>query len=813
MTKKCTCKALVAFAGGIAMISSAAVASPSTSDKAPNLSTDNGQKPASQSISKEMVKPVFTLSEGNGLRGTNDVCDGAVNIDCGGSAEADLTQASAGIDEPYSCAIGTGQTNTLWYSFVATDNAATISTCNTGVATDSTVNVFSGSCGALVEIGCAEDSCGTSGYLSSVTVSGLTVGETYYIQVGAWAAGTVGTYTVEVDCFFQEACDECADGSIPEGEAILVDGDDDTTNGGCNSDPSVFGSISIGDTVCGTVSLYSTDIDGDGIADALRDTDWYEFTLTETTSVEWAVTGEFAVQALLVDAGDCSAPVVIGTGGGVSTGPCAEIVVSADLAPGTYVAFAAFPSGSGMPNGSSMTYNGELRIGGLTPGACCDFDGNCVETIESECEGFFTAEATCAEVECLSVDCPDGANIEGFGFGEELFNGYNDSLNSGCNADSGIAIADFPVCGDVWCGTSGTHLNGAGGQVRDTDWYQLDVFESTDINWRVTATFDVLSFILEAGAPGDECTFGALQQAATGLAGETVDNIATLAPGTYYLFVSTQVFEGVPANAPYVAELICVEPEPQACCFGDGSCAMLLAPECSDEGGIPQGEGVTCADSPCCVVCDGSEAAEGEVSCFDEYDDLFNSGCNASDASFPLSSLDLNVATCGTTGTFTVAGLGNRDTDWYSFDHPGGPITMTVAASGFDALAGILNVLPDGSNCDVGAFLDGFVGFTDGCTSVVLSGELAAGTYIAFVSTADFTGVPCGFEYNILIEAGDSCDPLCADVTGDGNVDLADLNMVLGNFGQATSDGDANCDGSVDLADLNLVLAQFGGAC
>ncbi|MFG0292747.1 MAG: hypothetical protein ACF8MJ_06285 [Phycisphaerales bacterium JB050] len=805
---KCTCKALVAFAGGVAMISSAAVASPSTSDKAPDLSTANGQKPASQTISKEMVKPVFTLSEGNGLRGTNDVCAGAESIDCGASVEADLTLASPGVDEPFSCAIGTENTNTLWYSFVATDNAATISTCNTGVATDSTVNVFSGSCGALVEIGCSEDTCGASGFLSSATVSGLTVGETYYVQVGAWTADTVGTYTVEVDCFFQEACDECADGSTPEGEAILVDGDDDITNGGCNSDPNVFGSISVGETVCGTASLYL-----DSTSAAVRDTDWYEFTLTETTSVEWAVTGELAIQALLVDAGDCSGAVVIGTGGGVSAGPCAEIVVSADLAPGTYVAFAAFPAGSGLPNGTSMTYNAELRIGGLTQGACCDFDGNCVETIQSECDGFFTAEATCAEVECLSVDCPGDANIEGFGFGEELFNGYNDSLNSGCNADSGIAIADFPVCGDVWCGTSGTHLDGAGGQVRDTDWYQLDVFESTDINWRVTATFDVLSFIIEAGAPGDECTFGALQQAATGLAGETVDNIATLAPGTYYLFVSTQTFEGVPANAPYVAELLCVEPEPQACCFGDGSCQMLLAPDCSAEGGIPQGEGVTCADSPCCVVCDGSEAAEGEVTCFEEYDDLFNSGCNASDASFPLSSLDVNVATCGTTGTFTVAGLGNRDTDWYSFDHPGGPITMTVAAGGYDALAGILNVLPDGSNCDTAAFLDGFVGFTEGCTPVVFTGELAAGTYVAFVSTADFTGVPCGFEYNILIETGDSCDPLCADVTGDGNVDLADLNAVLGNFGQATSDGDANCDGNVDLADLNLVLAQFGGAC
>lgn len=923
------------------MISSAAIASPTTSDKAPSQSTASSKTTTSKVVSP-MNNVRYTLSEGNGVRGSNDVCSGAVSIACGGSAEADLTLASPGVDTPFSCAIGTGHTNTLWFSFVATENSATIQTCNSSLGTDSTVNVFSGACGALVEIGCGEDNCGFlstttvggltpgetyyvqvgawnaasvgtylvevecfnqdfgddtcdnavaiecgsivdadlttaspgvdvpfscaigtgqtntlwysfiatdnaatiqtcnstaatdstlnvfsgscgalveigcnddggcgAGFLSSVTVSGLVPGETYYIQIGAWNAAAVGTYALEVECFFQEPCDVCVDGSTPEGEPILVDGDEDTVNGGCNSVGNPFGSISLGETVCGTASLY---LNSEGAA--VRDTDWYQFTLTETTSVEWAVVADGAVQALLVNPNNCEGAVVIGSGNGVSGGECQEIVVSADLAPGTYVAFAAFPGGSGLPNGSSILYNATLRIGGQTPGACCDFDGNCFETIEADCTGFFTPNAVCADVQCLSVPCPDGALIEGGGFGEELFNGYNDNLNSGCNSDSGIAVVDFPVCGDVWCGTSGNHTNSAGGQVRDTDWYQFDVFETTDINWRVTATFDALSFIIQAGAPGDECTFGPLQQAATGAAGETFDNIATLGPGTYFLFVSTQAFEGTPPNAPYVAEVICLEAQVQACCFGDGSCEELLAPDCSAAGGVPQGEGVLCANSPCCSVCDGSENAEGEVTCSAGYDDLFNSGCNASDGSFPTSPLTVNVATCGTTGNFiSAAGAQTRDTDWYSFEHPGGAISLTVSAAGFDALTGILNVLPDGSNCATGAFLDGFVGFTDGCTPVTLTGELPAGTYIAFVSTADFTGVPCGFEYNILVETGDSCDPTCGDVTGDGNVDLADLNLVLANFGSATSDGDANCDGNVDLADLNLVLAQFGTAC
>jgi glucose/arabinose dehydrogenase len=60
----------------------------------------------------------------------------------------------------------------------------------------------------------------------------------------------------------------------------------------------------------------------------------------------------------------------------------------------------------------------------------------------------------------------------------------------------------------------------------------------------------------------------------------------------------------------------------------------------------------------------------------------------------------------------------------------------------------------------------------------------------------------------------DSCEQLCdGDVTGDNAVDLADLNLVLANFGTSTTEGDADGNGEVDLADLNLVLANFGSSC
>lgn len=51
-----------------------------------------------------------------------------------------------------------------------------------------------------------------------------------------------------------------------------------------------------------------------------------------------------------------------------------------------------------------------------------------------------------------------------------------------------------------------------------------------------------------------------------------------------------------------------------------------------------------------------------------------------------------------------------------------------------------------------------------------------------------------------------------ADLNGDGQINLADLNIVLSQFGQSSC-LDANGDGLMNLADLNAVLAGFGTDC
>ncbi len=91
----------------------------------------------------------------------------------------------------------------------------------------------------------------------------------------------------------------------------------------------------------------------------------------------------------------------------------------------------------------------------------------------------------------------------------------------------------------------------------------------------------------------------------------------------------------------------------------------------------------------------------------------------------------------------------------------------------------------------------------------------AFGSSVAVLGTRAFVGAPRG--EGTVLDYGRSyifdLTPCFADVNNDNTVDLADLNIVLGNFGQTTPDGDTNSDDVVDLADLNRVLSDFGTDC
>lgn len=54
---------------------------------------------------------------------------------------------------------------------------------------------------------------------------------------------------------------------------------------------------------------------------------------------------------------------------------------------------------------------------------------------------------------------------------------------------------------------------------------------------------------------------------------------------------------------------------------------------------------------------------------------------------------------------------------------------------------------------------------------------------------------------------------LIGDLNGDNTVGFADLNLLLGVYGQMSDIGDVDGDGDTDFADLNLLLGNYGESC
>src|SRR5690606_8440284 len=100
--------------------------------------------------------------------------------------------------------------NNVWFRFVATTSAATVTTSNaTGAGTlaNTQVAVYSGACGSLVQIACNENTS-LSNLQASLTATALVPGDTYYIMVDGNSALT-GTFNICVQAISQPN-DNCA---------------------------------------------------------------------------------------------------------------------------------------------------------------------------------------------------------------------------------------------------------------------------------------------------------------------------------------------------------------------------------------------------------------------------------------------------------------------------------------------------------------------------------------------------------------------------------------------------------------------------
>jgi len=415
-------------------------------------------------------------------------------------------------------------------------------------------------------------------------------GTYYYPVMLDPALGSEGDYTitVRVDSLIQ--CDVvCDPGWTDEGEPDCYDDYEDVTNGGCNSTPNVWGSITSGDTICGTTGDYT--YQGNP---GYRDTDWFQFTLTQTSDISATICSETNVALYLLDASDCNNVQFLGTANGT---PCDTVTAAASaVPPGTYVVWVG-SDGSGFPCGSDywVTLQATPLVGDWR---CCYGDPyapSCIDTDELTCYGTYNGEwsynLTCIDNPCPAIpandSCQDaitiavpsdtyGSTILATPDTTETCNGYDHYANG------------------VWYKVVGT-----GNTITATTCDSL-----TDYDTKILVWCNGCNYPICATANDDNCA----------LPGHSLNSTATWCsePGTEYLVLvggfgtnsgsyMLHVYDdGTPCSTPPD----CAAPIGRCCYNNDQSCVDNTREECDALAGSWDGT-KNCTDDPC--ICPESE--------------------------------------------------------------------------------------------------------------------------------------------------------------------------------------------------------------
>lgn len=199
-------------------------------------------------------------------------------------------------------------------------------------------------------------------------------------------------------------CVECPAGGIPENEPACYTDYVDVTNGGCNSSPPVFGTVAVGQTICGETGTY---LFGGG---NYRDTDWFQIDITSPTLITMTVNATFPVIFGPIGQYTPGVPGCENMTGYIDPYLTEPACVPGTLMltcwnPGTYYFFVGATVYSGIACGSPYT----MLIEGVACdyGACCrNWNEQCQDNIYyADCAGpqdTFFGGLTCDMVICPS---------------------------------------------------------------------------------------------------------------------------------------------------------------------------------------------------------------------------------------------------------------------------------------------------------------------------------------------------------------------------------------------------------------------------
>jgi len=534
----------------------------------------------------------------------NDECATATAITAGTPVNFDTTTATSSANaapDANQCAgtfLDWGSANKdVWFSYTAPSSGyLNLNTCFAG-SFDTSMVVYTGSCGALTQIACNGDGVGLAGcqgFYSAVPQIEATGGTTYYIRVGGWTdpdTGVSESGTGSLALNFQPVNPGCLGAT---GDCGLPHG-----TGGCD-DPVCCSAVCDFDSAC---------------CDASWTADCVTYAVDLCGLFVYSCTGSTQANDCAPNATVLSADTFrdINNTGANTDGPAHP---GADCASGNdnffndlWYRVRAQANGAMVVQtcvvngGPATTFDTKLAVYDM--GAdFATFDYNTLPDALVGCND--DGDAACAAgggifPSYLSVNVADGnwylirvATFDNTGTARVTFDfpepcalpmqtgteaeACGDDTNGGCNAGGpteSIAVGN-KIKGSFWITDDGT-----GGLIRDLDWYQLNVTADSTVTVNVYSKSFVTSGIFSGDITVADCAGVSFIGGGAGACPSAVS--ACLTPGTYYVVVGMDFDAGAtpcgsttglndyvvevtstPASCPTLVGATCAAPGPDS---------------------------------------------------------------------------------------------------------------------------------------------------------------------------------------------------------------------------------------------------------
>ncbi len=677
-------------------------------------------------------------------------------IACGDSITIDnLTNAT--LPSPFfSCADGADHIGAEWIQFTAMEDTARIYTCSANNR-NSTLALYSGNCstGSLIEVACSEDDCPGGGSpislaMADMCVGGLTVGETYFIQLAAHDPAALGHHGLTVEC----PCD-----------ALVVPGACCLPDFSCLDMPSIPCSNAGGQWRGGGFTCANgACLDGaccdpaGGCAETLR-----EFCL--------AIPGA----RYLGNSRSCTA------NQGFTENPC-DGACCGEAPPFDCTT-------TNTTSCSGIWYEDQL----------CE--ANFWTCPEELCSAINVSGKCQAPSLDLSIPWYSGKPIpvaRTIASSSDMNSIFEDPANPGVGTGQ-AAMDDFtplgsPISEVCWWGMY-ADLNTSAvdqGRCQVDDVFTITFFQDDGNGCPVGPAIasEAISVVRAVATAGVRVTenFNLVYQH------NAMITPVVVVPGQcYWLAITSNTSDGRGTQTCRWMWVTAMAAEGNWRSLSTFTNDPTVPPDCTDAATRKIWDYSFCLDvanEPCdfCGLGFCTGTPEGEPICTNGYTDSTNDGCDAGSGGTNFTTINCNESICGSSGNYddlftfgyrdfcliddwctngetclwylVCSGVENakRDTDWYSFDIAWSDVYDWKVQAAFPYFTGVLDIFGQ-AQCPAGlSWLAQYSGV--GCEAHCESVALDPGTYYALVQPQEPTGISCGSEYVVELVCPDS--PLCA---------------------------------------------------